>query len=670
MTLRSYLRLALLAALLLVAWLAYRPGLSGGFVFDDFANLPALGETGPVDNAAAFARYVTSGTADPIGRPLAMASFLIDARDWPARPEPFKRTNIILHLLNCALLYGLLRAFGRTWMRSGEFETLTDTRMDHASLIASGLWALHPLFVSTTLYIVQREAMLPATFCLAGLLAWMKARRLLDQGRTRAGSLMAILAIAGCTLLATLSKANGLLLPSLILIVERVFLPQGLRPAGRAGRVFSAALMACTVATAAIVLALIYLAWMGIDHGIPHRPWTEGQRLLTEPRIIWQYLGQLWFPHPYTAGVFNDTTAVSMTFWQPWTTSIAIVGVVLLCIFAWTGRRVAPALAGAILFFLTGHLLESSSVPLELYFEHRNYLPSLLLFWPLALWLAGVRMKPSAGASRPIFPSARVRYALAAILLASMAGMTYANASVWGDTANQATLWARLNPTSARAQVTAAQEEIQQGHPSRAVARLTPLLVASPGEVQIAFNLIAAHCQAGDLSAADMAAASRALRITRDPGALIAGWYARTIPDAQDGECSGLSIDGLRKLTQAGLENPNLPPGRKQDLEHALGAMALATNDPEKALLHFNRGLILDPHETVALRQAAELGSAGHAALGLEHLSTYDSLPGAADVASPGIGFVHAWVLQRQAYWPRERARLVTALRADAGTSR
>jgi tetratricopeptide (TPR) repeat protein len=666
---RSYLRLALFTAVLLVAWLAYRPGLTGGFVFDDFANLPALGETGPVDNSAAFARYVTSGTADPIGRPLAMASFLVDAQDWPAAPRPFKRTNVLLHLLNGALLYVLLRAFGREWTRGAADPRLAG-RADYAALISASIWLLHPLFVSTTLYIVQREAMLPATFCLTGMLAWVKARRLLALKRTRAGSLMAVFAVAGCTLLASLSKANGLLLPSLILIVERIFLPAAPRPDGSAGRVLILTMTACKVATAAIAFALIYLAWTGMAHGIPHRPWTEGQRLLTEPRIVWQYLGQLWFPHPYTAGVFNDTTAVSTALWHPWTTAAAIAGIALLCLFAWARRRDVPALAGAILFFLTAHLLESSSVPLELYFEHRNYLPAVMMFWPAGLWLAGVRMKLSASASGPIFPSLGVRHALAALLLASMAGMTYANTSVWGDAAHQATLWARLNPTSARAQVTAAQEEIQQGHALKAVARLTPLIAARPGEVQIAFNLIAAHCQAGDLSAADMATAGRALRITRDPGALIAGWYARTIPVALNGECAGLSIDALRSLTQAGLDNPNLPPGRRQDLEHALGAMALATNEPDTALLHFDRGLALDPHETVALRQAAELGSAGHAELGLEHLSTYDSLPSTAAVSSPGMAFVHTWVLRRQDYWPRERKRLVAALQADAGTSR
>ena len=58
-----------LGALLRGAWFVYRPGLGGGFVFDDFVNLDKLGAGGRVDDWAAFWRYLTSGTADPTRRP-------------------------------------------------------------------------------------------------------------------------------------------------------------------------------------------------------------------------------------------------------------------------------------------------------------------------------------------------------------------------------------------------------------------------------------------------------------------------------------------------------------------------------------------------------------------------------------------------------------------------
>src|SRR5258705_13200466 len=89
-----------LGALLMLAGGVYLPGLGGGFLFDDFVNLDALGSHGRIDTWPRFWIYLTSGTADPLGRPLALLSFLLDARDWPASAAPFLRTNVLLHLLN------------------------------------------------------------------------------------------------------------------------------------------------------------------------------------------------------------------------------------------------------------------------------------------------------------------------------------------------------------------------------------------------------------------------------------------------------------------------------------------------------------------------------------------------------------------------------------------
>src|SRR5687768_3761921 len=99
-SLRATLPWLALAGVLALAWLAYRPGLSGGFLFDDGANLALLGQYGPVHDWPAFWRYITSGFADPTGRPLALLTFLFDARGWPAAPGPFLRTNLAIHLVN------------------------------------------------------------------------------------------------------------------------------------------------------------------------------------------------------------------------------------------------------------------------------------------------------------------------------------------------------------------------------------------------------------------------------------------------------------------------------------------------------------------------------------------------------------------------------------------
>src|SRR3546814_817596 len=158
-----------LLAITALAVAAYWPGLHGSFLFDDFGNLPAIGATGPIDDWSTFWRYITSGIADPIGRPLTLLTFLIDARDWPADPFPFKRTNLILHLINGGMIYALLTRLGRLL-------DYDKRRSQTAALMGSAIWMLHPLLVSTTLYIVPREAMLPPTCTIAGLLVWFHGR--------------------------------------------------------------------------------------------------------------------------------------------------------------------------------------------------------------------------------------------------------------------------------------------------------------------------------------------------------------------------------------------------------------------------------------------------------------------------------------------------------------
>ena len=91
--------------------------------------------------------------------------------------------------------------------------------------------------------------------------------------------------------------------------------------------------------------------------------------------------------------------------------------------------------------------MKSTVLPLELYFEHRNYLPAMLLFWPLGRALF-------AGATR-----AALRGVAAIALLALCAVITSQRADLWGKPEQMARLWALQNPASSRAQGTAAEFE-------------------------------------------------------------------------------------------------------------------------------------------------------------------------------------------------------------------
>ncbi|MBS0571260.1 MAG: tetratricopeptide repeat protein [Proteobacteria bacterium] len=639
---------------MVIAVLAYHPGLHGVFLFDDYANLPALGNFGPIDNATAFWRYITSGAADPTGRPLTLLTFLIDARDWPADPFPFKRTSLVLHLLNGVLLALLLRRLGRALHGSSG-------RVDAAAALGAALWLLHPLFVSTTLYVVQREAMLPATFVLLGLIGWCKGRELACSGRA-AGVWLGAISIAACTALGLASKANGILLPLLCWLVDGLVLARALPLAeARLRRRF--AWMRRVVLVLPSVVVILWLAKQGVDFatdGVPaFRPWTFGERLLSEARIVCEYLGLLWLPHPYTAGLFNDAFPISHGWLTPPGTLATIAFLVALLILAIAVRRRAPALALAIGFYFAGQLLESTVIPLELYYEHRNYLPAMLMFWPLALWLTG------RGAAMP------VRRGLLVLLPLLLAGMTYLRADLWGNVRQQAQMWAEKNPASPRAQAYAAQIERANGLAAQAVARLRAIPVTPDSDLQIALNLIGAECDLGNVAAADIERADRALRHARIVGQLGYTWFSEAIGKLSSGNpCAGLDAAAIRRLLDAAAANADrTSPGRMQDNLSLRGSLALTQHDPQAALRHFNAALDAKPDPAAGLHQAAQLGAAGYPALGLAELDHLESVwkPGALQ-GGWSMATVHAWLLQRQGYWHNEIAHLRKSLQEDAAT--
>lgn len=653
---RDGLLLSIFGLLLLgLAVYAYFPGLNGGFLFDDYINLPALGAQGPIDNWPTFWRYITSGTADPTGRPLTLLTFLLDAQDWPAPAFAFKRTALALHLLNGLLLYLLLVRID-TLLRDKPAWVHRLTAM-----CSAGLWLLHPLLVSTTLYVIQREAMLPATCVLAGLLTWLHGRSKLSRGEIVQGTIWSAAGLAVFTVLGTLAKANGALLPAFALLLDVVIRrrqPISSAPAHAAHR--WTMLLLAKIPTAVLC---IYLAWVGV-HGIAQnaylsRPWTYGQRLLTEPRVLLDYLGLLWIPRAISSGLFNDHYEVSTSLLHPATTGLALAMLCLLGVTAWKTRRRYPAITLAIGFFFVGQLIESTTLPLELYFEHRNYLPAMLMFYPLGWWLC----------SRDT--QAALKTLLMFALPVGLAMLTHARASLWGNDLQQALIWAQINPNSPRAQANAAQAEMHAGQPEHAVERLQRALKDKPDELQLAFNLIGARCMSGYVPISDLETARLSMAHAANTGALFSSWLDRMLPVATSAACTNLTTDRLIRIIDAGFENPRLStPASRQDLLFLKAKIFMADHRISDADEAFRQAIDLQPLPGIALEAAAAMGSAGQPEKGLQILAHYQSVK--ARSPRPGLGMpqVHQWVLDKQNYWPNEIARLQQTLQADASTDR
>lgn len=662
-TLAVFVFAAALAFLLALAWWVYHPGLTGDFLFDDFGNLPALGATGPVDHWATFWRYITSGTADPTGRPLTLLTFLLDARDWPASPHPFKVSNVILHLLNGTLLAGVLWKLGRALQQGTKRADhqaagghgMDDRGIAFAALFGAGAWLLHPLFVSTTLYIVQREAMLPATFVLIGMLGWIASREALARGHLKRALVGMALSAWLCTLLAVLSKANGALLPILLLLVEWIVLSRQPMPTAASQRTRKRAVAVFLIVPSVLVSGYLLSMLHSLSAMLPSRGWSIGQRLLTEPRVLTDYLRLLFIPHAHSTGLFNDQFVISTGWLHPASTLPCVLLVLALIGAGFALRKRHPAIALALLFYFAAQLMESGWIPLELYYEHRNYLPAMLLFWPIGLALG----RPG--------PLRFLKLTLAAVILAVLAGMTSQRATLWGDGFRQAQVWAAINPDSARAQTNAALYDMAHQRPRLAAARLRLALPRHPDDVQIPVNLIGAECMMGAVQPPTLTAANAALERTRLGGEVAFHWFNQALGMASAHACKGLDYAALQASLDAAARNPYWrdAPGRQQDLAHLQGELDLAEGKPDAALQAFNRALAAAPDPGSALEQAAYFGAHGYPKLGLAHLDYFATLPPA---PKPGFGMarIHAWVLARQGWWPHELAYLRGNLQADA----
>lgn len=420
---------AVFGLLLLLAWLAYAPALGGSFLLDDRINLEGLKN---VDDTTSALQFVLSGISSPIGRPVALASFLPHADAYESGARSLIAANIALHLVNACLLALL-------FYRLAVAHRIDARRSAFVAVAAATIWLFMPLLASTSLMVVQRMTSLSATFVFAGLIGYLAARQDIDRA-PRASIVGMTAALVIGTLLAVLTKENGALLPVFVLALEATVLPRPKTMSRTAWRTWTAVFLALPT-----VLLLAYLATR-LPYPEPtmlRRDFTGWQRLLTESRILWEYLFNAFIPRADAFGPFHDGYPVARTLANPVTVA-AVLGWVAVIALAIRLRRREPLVSVAILWFVGGHLLESTTIPLELYFEHRNYVP-----------IAGPVFAVCALTLRLPHSARRLVYAAAPLYVLVNAFVLFGQASVWGNPPLAGQEWHQRFPHSLRATMSA-----------------------------------------------------------------------------------------------------------------------------------------------------------------------------------------------------------------------
>ena len=414
--------------LLGLVFLCYSNTLKAPWYFDDhirIVNNPAVHLTELTPGSLMASIDPASGAShvrDAIFRPVVMLSLAVNWYLSGGDVAGFHLVNTLIHFLAALVLYGTIAALLRT-PQAGRFSS---AQVQSIALLATVLWAAHPIQTQAVTYIIQRSTSLAGLFFIAALYFYIRGRQTGHHGQRVAFFVLGVV----CYLLGLGSKLNTAILPFSWLLVEILFF-QDLQDARQRFRLLKWTAMAGLLA---VILGL-GLLWLikgdplaPIFGGYSGRPFTLTQRLMTEARIVIFYLSQLFFPTPDRFAFMHDVP-ISTSLLDPWTTLAAIAAVLLMLAIGLVAAGRYKFLSLAILFFFLNHLVESSVIPLELLYEHRNYLPTMFLFLPLAV-LVVRGLEHFRRARRVIF------YGLAAatvLLIVSLGTATYGRNSVWAS---------------------------------------------------------------------------------------------------------------------------------------------------------------------------------------------------------------------------------------------
>ena len=144
---------------------SYFPALQGGFVWDD-----VIFSEEPVIHAPDGLRSIWFAPAEIKNEghywPLVYTSFWLEHKAWGLNPVGYHAVNILLHLVNCLLLWRLL-----------------DRLAIPGAVLIAAVFAVHPLHVESVAWIIEGKDVLSAALYLTAVLTWMRFDKSPGPGR-------------------------------------------------------------------------------------------------------------------------------------------------------------------------------------------------------------------------------------------------------------------------------------------------------------------------------------------------------------------------------------------------------------------------------------------------------------------------------------------------------
>ena len=330
---------ALIAFTALTTFAVYWPGLSGPFLFNDYPkilqnNLLKITSLS-LENVSRASSSLESG---PLRRPVAALSFATNHYFAGSFDSPFtlKATNLVIHILTALTIfwfaYLVVNAIVVPSAHDGEVLVTNARLLVYIAGVTTALWVVHPIQLTSVLYVLQRMASLSALFVFLALVDYVYARQFARAGRMCASvtcfGLAALLAVCGL-----LSKENAILVLIFVVLTElSLFRDTGYRCKWQMSTRWRKALLITALLTAAIIVLV-----GSVHYAMPAdalRPFLMLERLFTEPRALVFYLSLILLPRSSAFGLFHDDLELSTSLLNPWTTIASIALLVVLIVAA------------------------------------------------------------------------------------------------------------------------------------------------------------------------------------------------------------------------------------------------------------------------------------------------------------------------------------------------
>ncbi len=546
----------LLLLLIITSWVILSQGVHNQLLLDDTVNFAPLKQIAESPDQRTLKRVILGNRSGPLGRPLSMASFALDAQAWPLDIARIVKHNILLHIATgIGLLWFSFLLFIRIRIPVARSFSL-------ATLVAT-IWLFHPLLVSTYLYSVQRMTVLAGLFTMLSLITYLKLRpAFYSDGFAR--PITAALLLTLPITLALAAKENSFVVFSLIGLVE-VFIVARLAQQINLTRkvVLSLALLSTPISL--VCWALFNQEKYLISSQL--RGFNLSERLLTESRILFDYMYSALIPKLSGSGIFQDDILISRGLLTPLTTIISVVTVISLVTLSTIKFKKHPIAAFAFLWFFIAHLIEGSVIPLELKFEHRNYVP-----------LAGLIF----GAVLLTEESSTNKWRLYMVGLFALICVAITSMSVlrWSKPLIQAEIWRNTKPASSRASQHAASLWLSRGFLEQALNTVETSLENHPNNVTLNIQFLYMNCRNNRFTVEDLSRIEEPLS-NGDVDYAIPSTLKLLGHYVSRSNCEGLTLEMLLSSLNNLIKNPRLAVNKKLNAEtyYSIAELYSYTND-------------------------------------------------------------------------------------------